>query len=415
MRTFLELLWDALAQTLLAPLLLKALTQFRRPRTAPRAQFKSKVRRVFVDVSVISKHDAGTGIQRVVRSLALGLLARAADLEWDLHFVAAAPGTKYRTIPWPADRKDVACIEMDGGPGDVFIGLDYSLDDVRQNVHQLARFRRQGGKLWFLVHDLLPLQQPQWFSRKTVIRYRAWLRDLASLADGFLCNSRQTDGQLRETMMKRYGLSSGFETRVLPMGYRIIERENASRKAPDELHSLFPTLSENYFLMVGTLEPRKGHTDIIDAFDLLWSDGASDRLVFVGRKGWRVDDLCQRIKSHPMHGHQLFWLDDIDDPDLDEIYRRCKGCIISSYAEGFGLPLIESLGYRKPVIARDLPIFREHESCGVRYFPNTRQPDVLAQAIREWAEDIKNDKVTVIVPDKNWDDSVSELIRAFVG
>jgi glycosyltransferase involved in cell wall biosynthesis len=410
MRTLFDLLPARIVQALLAPPLLKAITKFRRERTATRNRIRTSIRRVFVDVSVISRHDAGTGIQRVVRALALGLHARP-PADWELHFVVAGRETRYHTISWPECREGFVRIEMAGGPGDVFIGLDYSLDDIRWNAAQLARFRRSGGKLWFLVHDLLPLQKPEWFSRNTTIRYRSWLDILARLADGFLCNSTQTRNELRLALKRVYGLDGCYETKVLPMGYRIPKGEQFKATGPGRLDAL-PSME--YFLKVGTLEPRKGHSDLLDAFDILWASGFPDALVFVGQKGWHIDDLYNRINAHPEYGRKLFWFDDVQDPELDQLYSCCKGSLVASFAEGFGLPLIEALGYQKPVLARDLKVFRQHENCGVQYFPDTHEPTVLAERIKQWSDDIIREKVIVSAPDTGWDESVAELIEAVI-
>ena len=49
--------------------------------------------------------------------------------------------------------------------------------------------------------------------------------------------------------------------------------------------------------MVGTLEPRKGYKDIIEAFELLWGTGENARLIIVGKHGWMVDDLVSAINN----------------------------------------------------------------------------------------------------------------------
>lgn len=414
MQTILDLLPYQLEQAVAGSALRKALTRRRRALSEPRGRTTSKMQRIFVDVSVISKHDAGTGIQRVVRALALGLNARAGALGCELHFVTAGRETPYHTTSWPDEDNAAPSARMEGRPGDVFIGLDYSIDDVRWNYKQLSRWRRQGGKLWFLVHDLLPLEKPEWFSSNTVIRYRAWFNIIAGLADGFLCNSAQTESQLRIALKRVYGLDDGYKTKVLPMGYRITKGQQVNAAGPGRLGDLLQSPSDKYFLQVGTLEPRKGHSDVLDAFDLLWANGLPDALVFVGQKGWQVDNLYGRINTHPLFGRKLFWFDDVEDPELDQMYGGCKGSIIASFAEGFGLPLIEALGHRKPVLARDLEVFRQHQDCGVEYFPDVREPAVLAERIRQWSDDIAQNRITVSLPEKGWGESVAELIDAVI-
>ena len=409
-RTFWELLPYRLDQALVGPRLRKARLRHRRRRTIqalPRSG--TGIRRLFVDLSVISKHDAGTGIQRVVRALALSLIEIAPAQGWELHFVAATRRKAYRHITWPEPSEPFYSEEMEGRPGDIFLGLDYSLDAVRRHAGQLSRFRRKGGSVWFLIHDLLPLERPDWFGRNMEVRYKAWIEILASISDGFLCNSDHTEDKLRHVLSYYYGISEGYKTKALKMGHSILESVQKFG-AESKTISSRSNIPDLFFLMVGTLEPRKGHGDVIGAFDALWQTGLKEGLVLVGREGWQVEGLCERILRHPFYGKKLFWFDDVDDLELERFYAACQGSVIASYAEGFGLPLIEALGHGKPVLARDLAVFRPHAKNGVCYFPIDANTQVLAQCIKHWAENVRSGHITVIRPDSSWDQSARDLM-----
>ena len=367
----------------------------------------SGTKRLFVDVSVIAESDAGTGIQRVVR----GILRHITDLAgdgWRVLLVRATRNQRYHLIHPVADLAP----EIEARPGDVFLGLDYSLDAIIANQRQLARFRREGGILWFLVHDLLPLQRPDWFSRHTVLRYGKWLRTLAVLADGFFCNSVQTEVELRHALDERYGLKNGFRTWVLPMGADLVSGEQ-QRLIPSGA-SLEQVRNARYILMVGTLEPRKGHDEVLSAFERLWPN-EDIKLVIVGRPGWKTEALQARVRTHPMLGKRLHWLSDAGDDALEVLYSRCQGVIVAARAEGYGLPLVEALGHGKPVLARDIPIFRQHESRGVWYFPTAASADEIAEAIKRWVEAIENGLIEVRPPTETWQSTTASLLAALNG
>lgn len=404
MRTFLQLLPFRIEQAL-SPISLRSLrSQYMRRKYASDDKLVlPKKHRFFIDVAVISKHNAGTGIQRVVDALASALIAAPQD-HWDLRFVSARRKRRYFVIEFPSlDSEQKPGEEMKAEPGDVFLGLDYSLDAVRQHRGQLRRFRRNGGAVWFLVHDLLPLNRPEWFSRNTVIRYRAWLGVLASVADGFFCNSAETEKELRQALADGFGLIDGYRCQVLPMGYDIpVQAENSL------VQSAMPVrfdLSVPFALMVGTVEPRKGHGDIITAFEELWKRGRDERLVIVGRRGWNVEGLERRIETHPELNKRLFWFDDVEDQELVTIYDACDGVIIGSYGEGFGLPLIEALGRNKPVLARDLPVFRTHDGSGVWFFAADATPTALADSIHNWQSAARRGEIPVRLPPQSWTES----------
>lgn len=371
----------------------------------------SRPRRLYVDLAVISRHDAGTGIQRVVRALALALREEGAG-EWDIRFVAAGRRQPYHGIAWPDAGVIVDPAEMEGRPGDLFIGLDFSLDTIRRYRRQLTQFRRDGGRLWFLIFDLLPVERSDWFSPNNVLRYKAWLDTLVGLAEGFLCISEQTERDLQRVLAVRYGLTTGYRTTVVAMGHDIRESLHNPSLATGAADCARFDMSLPFSLMVGTLEPRKGHADILAAFSALWRQGAGDRLVLVGRLGWHVEDLRDAIRTHPEHGGKLLWFDDVDDLELERIYKACQGVIIASHAEGFGLPLIEALGHNKPVLARDLPIFRVHEALGLHYFPAGANPDELSACIRQWAEHAQAGRIKVGQPSTSWKASAQGLLSA---
>lgn len=411
MKAFWDLLPSRIEQAATSGPVRKLRNRLQRSRLSTRsARPLVEPRRLFIDLAVISRHDAGTGIQRVVRALARTLIKEVPG-KWDICFVAADRRRPYHAIAWPDASKVVSPGEISAKPGDVFLGLDFSLDTVRRYRDQLDRFQRAGGSLWFLVYDLLPVERPDWFSPNNVLRYKVWLDTIAALAEGFLCISDQTEEDLRRVLATRYGLQGGYSTSVVPMGHDIRESLVDPASTACDVPMRFDVGSP-FFLMVGTLEPRKGHADILAAFSELWRQGADDRLVLVGRIGWAVDELRDAIRTHPEHGGKLLWFDDVDDLELERIYQACQGVIIASHAEGFGLPLVEALGHDKPVLARDLPIFRIHERLGVHYFPADGSATQIGVCIRQWAEHARGGGAGVIRPSASWKLSAQSLIAA---
>lgn len=111
--------------------------------------------------------------------------------------------------------------------------------------------------------------------------------------------------------------------------------------------------------MVGTIEPRKGHRVALDALDLLWQRGIDVRLTIVGKLGWNARKFVERLQVHPEWNVRLFWDSQATDDQLQGYYADADCLIASSFAEGFGLPIVEAGHFGKPVIASDIPVFRE--------------------------------------------------------
>ena len=158
-------------------------------------------RQLLVDVSVISRGDAGTGIQRVVRALLLQLL-KAPPPGFDVRPIESSRWHRYRHAPasFSAGLGQAAGFasgrRLEAGPGDVYLGLDLATYDVIRRYRQFNRWKMAGVKFVFVVHDLLPASHPEWFSRKAVQAFRGWIRNVAIYADGALCVSRAVRDEL---------------------------------------------------------------------------------------------------------------------------------------------------------------------------------------------------------------------------
>ena len=106
-----------------------------------------------------------------------------------------------------------------------------------------------------------------------------------------------------------------------------------------------------------------------------------DEVVIIGRQGDLSRNIIERIINHPKFGKKLFWPQNVNDRQLNQYYRKAKGVLIPTLAEGFGLPLIEAHFHRKPIIASDLPVFREIAPNEISFF-NIADAGDLASKIR---------------------------------
>jgi glycosyltransferase involved in cell wall biosynthesis len=238
-------------------------------------------------------------------------------------------------------------------------------------------------KVYFVIYDLLPIQFPEYFHIGASESHHKWLTAL-SQSEGVLCISRtvadQYIGWLADKGVQRL--------RPLHIGWfhlgADLENSVPTRGLPENYQAFLTALAGRpSFLMIGTIEPRKGYAQVLAAFERLWDGGYDVRLVIAGKPGWMVERLIKRIRLHPKLGTHLFWFEDISDEYLDRIYRACSCLIAASEGEGFGLPLFEAAKHKLPILARDIPIFREIGGDHASFF-NGRTPEALAEAITKW-------------------------------
>jgi len=136
-------------------------------------------------------------------------------------------------------------------------------------------------------------------------------------------------------------------------------------------------------MYLSTVTIRKGHDDLLSAFDILWSKGIDINLTIVGNKGWRIDGFIERLLGHQQLNKKLFWKERLLDSDVAELYQKSDIAFIASEDEGFGLVLEEGLANQVKVIARDIDVFRERNYPNLYFFSGG--PEGLSQKIIEVA------------------------------
>jgi glycosyltransferase involved in cell wall biosynthesis len=350
----------------------------------------SASRQLFVDISAVVASDLKTGIQRVVRSILLALIKNP-PAGFRVEPVYGIGGNRrYRYARrFMLNMLGETTIEADDDPieqqaGDVFLGLDLSAGSTVQNQALLSEMRHYGIAVYFVVYDVLPLLQPNAFPYGTEKHFREYIQTIAHTADGLICISRAVADELSEW------IEAHCAPRYTPLKIAHfhlgadLDASAPSFGMPDNAdHVLASMRARPSILMVGTVEPRKGHVQALAALNLLWDQGVDVNLVIVGKEGWMVDQLIKELQIHPLLGVKLFWLPGVSDEMLTEVYRLASGLLAASVGEGFGLPLIEAAQHHLPIIARGLPVFREVSGEHAYYFEGTA-PEDLAGALQDW-------------------------------
>lgn len=380
-------------------------------------------RQLLVDISELVRHDARSGIQRVVRSILQEWLGKPPEgYRVEPVYGSLDEGYRYARrfsldfMGWPpAELEDEL---IDYAPGDVFFGLDMQpqIQVAQQAFYQ--KLRRHGVTVKFLLYDLLPITMPQFFPSGNEESFVRWLR-MITATDGVICISRTVADELRSWVEADH--SSGCERPLkidwFHLGADIDNSSPSKGMLNDAQEVLSKFQARPSFLMVGTLEPRKGHADTLDVFDALWHQGQDINLVIVGKMGWKVEALAERIKSHPQYNQRLFWLAGISDEYLDKVYDSCACLVAASYGEGFGLPLIEAAQKGMPIIARDIPVFREVAGEHAIYLPSDMNIGSAGKILKQWLEIYRGGEIFTSkdMPWLTWQDSSKILLNKIVG
>jgi len=254
------------------------------------------------------------------------------------------------------DSAQYSAVRIDPGKGDTLLLFDASW--YGDPWPAVDRALSAGARLCGMVHDLLPIEQPGWFREGLTDAFAAHLIAMARRADLLVVPSIVVAERLRAYLRS---VAAQPDIQVLAHGgdFHPATLDTEPPLSVQRLISIGDRQERQVFLTLGTLEPRKNHGVVLDAFDSLWADGSSSELVMVGREGWQVEPLMQRIKSHPLLDRQLYHLENLDDTSLKYLLRRVEALIYVSSDEGFGLPVLEAAQQGCPVIASDIPVLRE--------------------------------------------------------
>lgn len=319
--------------------------------------------RLLFDVTRLLESGLHTGIQRVVRCLLAACERQFSAPGYTVQAVAFQ-GRQWQAFPALAphpcqglgEQVQPAGHDIEPGDGDILLMFDASWYAEPWPAVDAALAR--GARLAGMVHDLLPLEHPQWFRDGLQPRFAEHLDSMAARAEQLFVPTVA----VRERLLARLaGQGTSVPVNVLAHGGDFCDR------LPDatQLQALQASLpapgtdSDPLFLVLGTLEPRKNHSLVLDAFDALWARGHRSRLLLVGKVGWQVDPLLERLHNHPLLNRQLFHGANLSDPQLRWLIHHSTALIYVPKDEGFGLPVLEASMQGCPVIASDIAVLRE--------------------------------------------------------
>ncbi|WP_457913557.1 glycosyltransferase [Candidatus Gillettellia adelgis] len=374
-------------------------------------------KQILIDISEFVQRNAKSGIQRVVSAI-LKQLLHSAPCGWIVEAVYSKESSRtysyarnftcqFLNIPsnWTQDSP----IEM--WQGDVFLGLDWQPSIILSNQKFFCEMYQRGIKVYFIVYDLLPILSSENFFPGAKDTYEKWLSFITQF-DGAICISQTVANELTHWIRYHYPQRSGsFDIQRFNLGADFMDSTPSNSDSVYSLNIQGKISERKMFVIVSTIEPRKQHAQVLDAFELLWENGEDVNLVIVGKQGWMVEKFIKRLYNHKELNSRLFWLSTVSDVYLEQIYSTAECLIAASIGEGFGLSLVEAAKYNLPIIVRDIPVFREIAGKHAFYFNGITGVD-LANAIKKWLVLRSQSAVPDITGIKwsTWEESAKQLI-----
>jgi glycosyltransferase involved in cell wall biosynthesis len=223
----------------------------------------------------------------------------------------------------------------------------------------LGRISAAGAKPVVMVHDLIPINHPEFCSPQAESRHLRRMRQIVDHAEHVITNSKTTAAEF-EAYADAEGKPRPPVT-VVPLG---IHPEFFTVPAPI-------AASRPYFICVGTIEARKNLAFLLALWRRLEErlGAEAPRLVIVGRRGWENEAVIDHLDRSKAVIRLVHEVSDLRDEDLARLMSGAASLLSPSFAEGFDLPVLEALALRTPVIASKIAVHQEFAACATLVDP----------------------------------------------
>ncbi|MDY7573978.1 glycosyltransferase family 1 protein [Actimicrobium sp. CCI2.3] len=210
------------------------------------------------------------------------------------------------------------------------------------------QLRRQGVRPLFLVHDLIPISHPEYCRAGELARHEIRMNNVLRLAQGVIANSQATLDALKDFARKT-------DQPTPPAVVALLAAPVFAAPSPVR------PVAGPYFVIVSTIEPRKNHWLLLQLWRRLVEQMGANapKLVVIGQRGWECENVVDLLERCELLRDVVTELPACSDADLSTYLHHAQALLFPSFAEGYGMPLVEALSHGVPVIASDLPAFRE--------------------------------------------------------
>lgn len=225
----------------------------------------------------------------------------------------------------------------------------------------------------FFIHDLIPIEFPEFCGPGAERRHRTRVDTAVRFAKALIVNSEFTKASL-QSYVGDVGLPP---ISITPLA-------NSIQDQPMEPKLLFGQ-NVPFFLHVGTIEGRKNIGHLLNVWrDVIRAVGATQapRLVLVGKRGWECQNVTSVLDRSRELANHVIEVSNISDHELVFLMRNAKALLSVSMTEGYGLPPVEAVRLGLPVIASDIPAHREILKTSANFVP-THDGAALASCVLE--------------------------------
>ncbi|WP_447737406.1 glycosyltransferase family 4 protein [Aeromonas veronii] len=216
-------------------------------------------------------------------------------------------------------------------------------------------------KIIFYLHDLIPIDYPEYVRVGDDKNHFTRVSAMANFSDAILVNSSYTKERFVSFCHEKK-----YRVPPIHIAYIGVEEsfitllQKSNKKNSDDRDDRI-LISTNYFVTVSTIEPRKNHIMLLQVWRNMVERKVENipKLIILGKRGWNVDSVIDFLERSPSIKPYVIELSGVSDTQLVDILRGARAMLFPSFVEGWGMPLVEAMALKLPVLCSDIPAFHE--------------------------------------------------------
>ncbi len=372
---------------------------------------------IFIDISEFLTTRITTGIQRVIREFIIRILKDSYVVNIIYYDELLQSFIKIENSEIDAFLKDIKYYQFKFSTQiDIFEMTDkkifFDIDSVwnaklkREKIY--PKLKEHNFKIYNFIYDLIPILFPNYMHEKSKLNFPDFIKAVYKYSDLVILDSISAQSDFLK-LKKDLNILRKIDNDIVCLGsdYAIYQ---------DKLDSKYnELLTKKYILFVGTIEPRKQQSKVLQTFSKLHKKYPDLNLIFIGKIGWHVDKFINQLSNHPLKDKNIFHLTDIEDNLLNLFYKNAFIVTYLSNYEGFGLPVIEALAYNNITIISKNSSLKEIDNQFVDYIEHDLE-DTFIKLVSCYIDEpekfsLRKNYIKKNYKLKTWDDFYLNLIK----
>lgn len=221
-------------------------------------------------------------------------------------------------------------------------------------------------KLFFCLSDLIPIEHPEFYPDNTDIKHIGRVKLMVKYADTILVISAYTQHMLH-LFCKQHMLPCP-KTQVLHIGVEDVFI-NHPKYLTSEVKNKYQLDHRDYFIIIGTIEPRKNHLLLLNLWRNMVKNDADHCpiLLVIGKRGWCNQHITNMLDRCESLQNVVIELSSINDNEMVSLLKGARALLAPSFVEGWGMPVAEAATVGTPIIASDIDAFKESGQELIKY------------------------------------------------